>query len=74
MKSLAPFLSFAVALLSTLAAHADTITFSATGNGFESSGTMTVVADPTAPGTLDVSPASRESEQGRHHGSAPGEL
>lgn len=60
MKFLAPLFSLALALLSSLAAHANTITFSAAGNGFESSGTMTVVADPTTPGTLDVTGVSGE--------------
>ena len=43
-----------LAALLTIAAHADTFKFHASGDGIQSSGTLVAVADSTNPGTYDI--------------------
>jgi hypothetical protein len=56
--SLRSISTISLAAFITLAAHADTFTFQATGAGINSSGTLVAVADPTLANAFDVTSIS----------------
>lgn len=47
-------------LFAPVAAHADTFSFTAVGTGFESSGTLTTMADAQTPGASDITAITGE--------------